>query len=86
MIYEVWEKISAKIKKIQGRPEKEKNRIVWILAIIIFALITALWLGFSKGYKIESESKSDSFGKIIKEFKSNTENKIKQVQVWKSEK
>ncbi|MBU3965315.1 hypothetical protein KJ695_01705 [Patescibacteria group bacterium] len=72
-----FDKIKSKIKQIQEKPEKEKARIVWILAVMIFALITALWLGFSKGYKIESGSKSDSFTKIIKEFKSNIENKIK---------
>lgn len=86
MIYEFLEKISAKIKKIQGRPEKEKNRIVWILAIIIFALILALWLGFTEDFRAKSEGKSDSYAKIISDFKSNIENKIKQFPVWKSEK
>jgi len=72
-----WSKIKSKIRQIQNKPEKEKKRIVWVLAIIIFTLIAGFWLGFAKDFKIESWNKSDSFGKIIKEFKSNIENKIK---------
>ena len=45
-----FEKISAKIKEIQTRPEKEKVRIIWIIAIIIFAVIAAIWLFFFAGH------------------------------------
>lgn len=83
---DIFEKIKSKIRHLQSRPEKEKNRIVWILAVMIFALIVGLWLGFTEDFRAKSEGKSDSYAKIISDFKSNIENKIKQFPVWKSEK
>lgn len=83
---DIFEKIKGKIRHIQSSPEKEKNRIVWVLAIIIFALIIALWLRFAEEFRVKSEVKNDSYAKIISDFKSNIENKIKQFPVWKSEK
>lgn len=81
-----WSKIKSKIKRVQNKPEKEKNRIVGILAITIFALIIALWLGLAEEFSVKNEVKNDSYAKIISDFKSNIENKIKQFPVWKSEK
>lgn len=97
---EIFDKIKSKIRHIQSRPENIKVKILWVSVVSIFALIVGLWLGFSEDFKIsayggsagggknlrQSYPLNGSFGKIIKEFKSNIENKIKQAQVWKSEK
>ncbi len=81
MNYGIWNKILNKIKHFQNQPEDVKARVVWLLAIVITAIVVALWLGFFRDFEFKKVSGvNNSFAKIIKEFKDNIENKIKQAQ------
>ncbi len=42
------DKISDKIRHIRSGPESVKIRYIWVLAVVIFVAIVAVWLVFAK--------------------------------------
>lgn len=68
---QIFDKIKNKISHIQSLSEKEKEKIIWIMAILIVALIAALWIGFFRNYEISDNG--DANNKEIENLKKNLE-------------
>lgn len=68
-------KILNKVKEIQNKPEKEKTRIVWILAILTVVLIAVIWMAFFRNYGISGGGGEKS--QTLEDLKNSLENQFK---------
>jgi len=70
-----FDKIKIKIKQIQEKPEKEKIRIIWVLAILIVALVAVIWFGFFRNYGISTDGGKGN--QALGDLKNNLEKQFK---------
>ena len=72
---EFWNKISPKIRHVQSLPERQKNRVIWILAIAMTVLIGVVWSIFFMKYE-NAPKGGNSNNSLWGDIKNNFKNKV----------